>query len=206
VILTSNPMPLAWQQTALNFKGASGPSLGASETDAELVYGRAAILSRFRFGWSEKQYAFLKNESEQWTAAACLVLGDSILGNRDSCLWELAPLEQAALCRLRIEHIGDLYNQAGLSSGLRESFALMRSREEKQQQEYEQLALAVQHVTQATAREINNPWFLDALQTLAAGRLTIETLRSGLLVLAHILADKPDSTVAGPPASPEPQW
>lgn len=200
MILTTNPMPLAWQQTALNFKGASGPSLGASETDAELVYGRAAILSRFRFGWSEKQYAFLKNESEQWTAAACLVLGDSILGNRDSCLWELAPLEQAALCRLRIEQIDDLRGQAGLSPALRRSFALLRSREAKQQQEYEQLALAVQHVIQAKEREINNPWFLDALQTQIVSRLPIETLRSGLLVLAHILAGQPDDTLAGPPA------
>jgi hypothetical protein len=206
VILTRNPLPLAWQQTALNFDGATKPALGASATEAEaaLIYCRAAVLGRFRFGWSEKQTAFLKNESGQWTAATCLGLGDSILGNQDSCLWELAPLEQAALCRLRSEHISDLHDQAGLSSRLRESFALMRSREEKQQQEYEQLALAVQHVTQAKEREINNPWFLDALQTQAAGRLPIETLRSGLLVLAHILAEKPDSTVAGPPASPEP--
>ena len=200
MILSTNPMPLAWQQTALNFKGASGPSLGASETDAELVYGRAAILSRFRFGWSDKQYAFLKSESEQWTAAACLVLGDSILGNRDSCPWELAPLEQAALCRLRIEQIDDLRGQAGLSPALRRSFALLRSREAKQQQEYEQLALAVQHVIQAKEREINNPWFLDALQTQIVSRLPIETLRSGLLVLAHILAGQPDDTLAGPPA------
>ena len=202
MILTDNPMPLAWRQTALNFDGATESTLGANATEAEaaLIYCRAAVLSRFRFSWSEKQYEFLKNETAQWTAAACLDLGGSIVGNQDSCLWELAPLEQAALCRLRIEQIDDLRGQAGLSPALRQSFALLRSREAKQQQEYEQLALAVQRVIQAKEREINNPWFLDALQTQAVGRLPIETLRSGLMVLAHILADKPDNTVAGPPA------
>ena len=67
----------------------------------------------------------------------------------------------------------------------------MRAREAAQRQEYEQLAQAVQHVSQASEREINNPWFLDVLQTLAINRIPVKTLRAGLRMLAHILADIP---------------
>lgn len=191
----SKPMPLAWQHKPAfkpaDIDCAAPQTLGGNETDAELVYGRAVQLGRFRFGWSVKQCDFLKTETEQWTGAACLTLGESIVGVRESCLWELLPLDQAAQCRFRLQQIEVLNRQAGLSPALHHSLALMRTREARQQTEYEQLALAVQHVIKAKEREINNPWFIDVLQTQAASRLSLETLRSGLLLLAHILADSP---------------
>jgi len=189
--IRNDPMPSVWQKTASEGKNSVVPALDTHGADAQLVYGRAVLLGRFRFGWSERQYAFLRTETEQWTADTCLALGESIVGNRDSCLWELAPLEQAALCRFRFEQIDDLIREVGLSSALHQSFAFMRAREAAQRQEYEQLAQAVQHVSQASEREINNPWFLDVLQTLAINRIPVKTLRAGLRMLAHILADIP---------------
>ena len=187
----TKPMPLAWQNKPASSDYAATQALGVSETDAGRVYARAVQLGRFRFGWSVRQCDFLKTEAEQWTGSACLALGEDIVGIRESILWELPPLEQAAQCRFRLEQIEVLKRQAGLSPALRRSLALMKTREARQQQEYEQLALAVQHVVQAKEREINNPWFIDVLQTQAASRLSLETLRSGLLLLAHILADSP---------------
>ena len=201
-------MPLAWQNKPASSNSAATQTLGVNETDADRVYGRAVQLGRFRFGWSVRQCDFLKTETQQWTGAACLTLGESIVGVRESCLWELLPLEQAAQCRFRLQQIEVLSRQPGLNPALRRSLALMKTREARQQQEYEQLALAVQHVVQAKEREINNPWFIDVLQTQAASRLALETLRSGLLLLAHILADSPserseDRPIDNPTNSPD---
>ena len=144
-------------------------------------------MGRFRFGWSADQRSFLKTEIALWSSAHCLQLGEEITGVFDRMVWELLPLEQAALSRFRVQLLDQVVEEESVSEPLYQALSLLRVREFAQQREYEQLAVVVQSVTQGRDRSLHNAWFLDALTTRVAGRWDSEKMKVGLLALAHML-------------------
>ncbi|MGD2007093.1 MAG: hypothetical protein PVJ95_02385 [Cellvibrionales bacterium] len=168
----------------------SGASL-LEYTDAALesdgVYTRALHMGRFRFAWTPEQRRFLAAEVKHWTVAHCLSLGERVVGVKDRLLWELPPLEQAALCRFRGMLANELAGELGVKPYLRAALGGIASREHAQEQEYRELAMAVQRVTQGRDREIHLDWFADALFTQAASQRDVQGMKIGLLALARLL-------------------
>ena len=78
--------------------GTSQPVTGTASASAlQSVFDRALQMGRFRFGWSADQRSFLRSEIALWSSDHCLQLGEEITGVSDRLVWELLPLEQAAL-------------------------------------------------------------------------------------------------------------
>ena len=168
--------------------GTSQPVTGTASASAlQSVFDRALQMGRFRFGWSADQRSFLRSEIALWSSDHCLQLGEEITGVSDRLVWELLPLEQAALSRFRVQLLDQVVEEESVSEPLYQALSLLRVREFAQQREYEQLAVVVQSVTQGRDRSLHNAWFLDALTTRVAGRWDSEQMKVGLLALAHML-------------------
>jgi len=181
--------PLPHRESAQSrVEGTSQQFTGTSSASAlQSVFERALQMGRFRFGWSADQRSFLKSEIALWSSAHCLQLGEEITGVFDRMVWELLPLEQAALSRFRVQLLDQVVEEESVSEPLYQALSLLRVREFAQQREYEQLAVVVQSVTQGRDRSLHNAWFLDALTTRVAGRWDSEKMKVGLLALAHML-------------------
>ena len=170
-----------------SLSGASLVEYTEAAIESDGVYTRALHMGRFRFAWTSEQRRFLAAEAKHWTVAHCMSLGERVVGVKDRLLWELPPLEQAALCRFRGMLAHELAEESAVKPYLRAALDGIESRERAQEQEYRELAMAVQRVTQGRDREIHLEWFADALFTQAASQRDVQGVKIGLLALARLL-------------------
>ena len=189
--LLTTILPTAWQGREHPAPEATARVDRTGETGFQAVYGRALKMGRFRYGWSADQRAFLESEVALWSAARCCALGEEVAGITDRLVWELLPLEQAALCQFRVLLLDQLEAEETLSEPLQNALAQLKRRELAQQREYRQLAIAVQQVTDGRDREMHRAWFEDALLTRAASQWDAESMKVGLLALAQLFLRSP---------------
>ncbi len=184
---STKTFPGPWQGSIQSMEGEQDTAGGDSLSTSHAIYDRALHMGRFRFGWSAVQRDFLQHEVSLWSSATCRDLGAEVAGISDRLVWELLPLEQAALCRFRVHLMDQLLLEEVPSEPLQSALGQLRKREISQQREYEQLAVVVQSVAHGREREIHNAWFLDVLTTRAASQWNGELMKVGLLALAQLL-------------------
>lgn len=189
--LLTTILPAAWQGRGSSGRPAREGDDAASPTPFHAVYARALKMGRFRYGWSADQRAFLESEVALWSPAGCRALGEEVAGVTDRLVWELLPLEQAALCRFRALLLDQVLEEEVLSAQLEQALVQLRARERDQQREYEQLAAVVQRVTHGRDREMHTAWFLDVLLTRVASQWDAEAMKVGLLALAQLFLRSP---------------